>query len=202
MRNIVVPISDLVAFLDDTLNMWPRGYTVERQGPERGEALVRAAAEFAQDYILASMRHLRHRPDPLVTLLRELGYPVRTMGDAEVDELCNEVDDFYLNMTLIFDPYVDQIAKTVGNRNIEFRYINFTEDLVIEIKQDATAERYKRMLMKVKRLTPPTNVREIEDLDAFEEYIDYSLNEVFSNIHNPAIHDEVKRMYAEKLSRQ
>ncbi|MNZ13960.1 hypothetical protein D3C78_308730 [compost metagenome] len=202
MQNIVVPISELVSYLDETLELWPRGYTVEPTGPARSEVLVAAAAAFAQDYIQMSMRHIRRKPDPVMTLVRELGYPLRHMSELEADELCNEVDDFYLNMTLMFDPMVDHILRAVGTRVVEFRHIKFTEDLIIEVRKDSTAERYKEMLKRVKRMTPPKQVREVDDLEAYEDYIDYSLNEVFSDIYNPAVHDEVKRMFAEKLSRQ
>ena len=202
MQNIAVPISELVSYLDETLSLWPRGYNVEPTGPARSDVLVRAAAAFAQDYILMSMRHFRRKPDPFLTLLDHLGYPLRAMSEAETDELCNEADDFFLNMTLMFDQFVDGVVKAVGTRNVEFRHIAFTEDLIIEVKEDAAAERYKRMLMKVKRLTPPTRVQEVDDLGPYQEYIDYALGEVFNNIHNPTIHDEVKRMFTESLNRQ
>lgn len=202
MQKIVVPISDLVGYLDETLSLWPRGHLVEMNGPERSERLIKAAATFAQDYILQAMRHLRRKSDPVMALVRELGYPLLAYSALEADELCNEVDDFYLNMILMFDPIVDEIVKTVGKRDVDFQHIAFSEDLIVEVKQDLVAERYKRMLMQVKRLTPPKMVQEVDDLSPYQEYIDYALGEVFGNIHNSAVHDEVKRMFAESLSRQ
>lgn len=202
MQNILVPISELVSYLDDTLDLWPYGYNVESSGPARNEVLVNAAAAFAEAYIKLSMRHLRRKPDPLAVLIEKLGYPVRNMSEAEHDNLCGECDEHFMAIAMVLDPMIDTILKGIGNRNVEFRHLQFTEDLVIEVKSDPLVERYKDLLRTVKRLTPPKMVREVDDLEEYSEYIDYCLNEVFKNIHNPAIKEEVKRMYMEQLSRQ
>ncbi|MNN25269.1 hypothetical protein D3C81_1387380 [compost metagenome] len=202
MQNISVPISEVVSYLDDTLDLWPRGHNVESSGPARNEALVNAAAAFAKAYIRMSMRHVRRKPDPLEELVVALGYPVKAMSEVDVDELCNECDEHYLAIMMTMDPMIDTILRAVGNRTVEFRHIKFTEDLIIEVKSDQLVERYKDLLRQVKRMTPPKMVQEIDDLDEVAEYIDYCINEVFSNINNPVIKDEVKRMYMEQLSRQ
>lgn len=202
MQNISVPISEVVAYLDDTLDLWPRGYDVPNGGPGRNEALVKAAAAFAQAYIQVSMRHLRRKPDPLEALIEALGYPVRAMSEGEFDNLCGECDEHYMAIMMTMDPMIDTILRHIGNRAVEFRHVKFTEDLIIEVKSDQLVERYKDLLRQVKRMTPPKMVREVDDLEEVGEYIDYCINEVFKNINSPVIKDEVKRMYMEQLSRQ
>lgn len=202
MQNIVVPVSELVAYLDDTLYMWPRGYNVEPSGPARNEVLMEAAVAFAESYIRSTMRHVRRRPDPVVDLITALGYPVRAMSEDDLDALCVDADDLLMNMQIMFDPMVDHVHRVIGNRSVEFRHVKFTEDLIIEVKSDRVVERYKELLKQVKRMTPPTIVRELDDLDQVAEYIDYAVDEVFKNIHDPTIRDEVKRMYLERVSRE
>lgn len=202
MQNISVPISEVVSYLDDTLDLWPRGYCVESSGPARNEVLVEAAAAFAQAYIQMSMRHVRRKPDPLEVLVKALGYPTRNMTLDEVDELCADCDEHFMALLMTIDPMIDTILRAIGTRHVEFRHIKFTEDLIIEVKSDQLVERYKELLRQVKRLTPPKMVREVDDLEAYSEYIDYCLRETFKDIHNPVIRDEVKRMFMEQLSRQ
>lgn len=202
MQNISVPISEVVSYLDDTLDLWPRGYNVESSGPARNEVLVEAAAAFTKAYIQMSMRHLRRKPDPLEELVKALGYPTRTMSHDDVDDLCAECDEHYMAIMMTLDPMIDTILGAIGHRNVEFRHIKFTEDLIIEVKSDPVLERYKDLLRQVHRLTPPKMVREVDDLDAYSEYIDYCLRETFKDIHNPVIRDEVKRMFMEQLGRQ
>lgn len=202
MQQISVPISEVVSYLDDTLDMWPRGHTVESSGPARNEALVKAAAAFAQAYIQVSMRHLRRKPDPLEMLIEALGYPVRNMSEGEHDDLCGECDEHFMALMMTLDPMIDTILRNIGNRSVEFRHVKFTEDLIIEVKGDQLVERYKDLLRQVKRMSPPKMVREIDDLEEVGEYIDYCINEVFKNINSPVVKEEVKRMYMEQLSRQ
>ena len=202
MQNIVVPVSELVAYLEDTLYMWPRGYDVAPSGPARNEVLMEAAVAFAESYIRSTMRHVRRRPDPAVDLITALGYPVRAMSEDDLDALCVDADDLLMNMQIMFDPMVDHIHQVIGNRSVEFRHVKFTEDLIIEVKSDRVVERYKELLKQVKRMTPPTIVRELDDLDQVGEYIDYVVDEVFKNIHNPVVRDEVKRMYLERVGRE
>lgn len=202
MQTISIPISEVVAYLDDTLDLWPRGHNVDSSGPARNEVLVKAAAAFAQAYIQVSMRHLRKKPDPLDVLIGALGYPVRNMSEGEFDDLCAECDEHYMAIMMTMDPMIDTILRNIGNRAVEFRHVKFTEDLIIEVKSDQLVERYKDLLRQVKRLTPPKMVREVDDLDEYGEYIDYCLHEVFKNIHNSAIKDEVKRMYMDRLRSQ
>jgi len=182
--------------------MWPRGYSVDADGPNRNAVLMEAAVAFAEAYIRSTMRHVRRKPDPALELVTALGYPVKAMSEAELDNLCVEADDLLLNMQVMFDPMVDQIHHVIGNRTVEFRHVKFTEDLIIEVKSDRVVERYKELLKQVKRMTPPTIVRELDDLDQVGEYIDYVVDEVFKNIHNPTIRDEVKRMYLDRVNRE
>jgi hypothetical protein len=163
---------------------------------------VEAAAAFAQAYIQMSMRHLRRKPDPLEILVKALGYPTRAMSHDEVDDLCAECDEHFMAIMMTIDPMINTILKNIGTRQVEFRHVKFTEDLIIEVKSDPLVQRYKDLLRQVKRLTPPKMVREVEDLEEYSEYIDYCLRETFKDIHNPVIRDEVKRMYMEQLSRQ
>lgn len=203
MQSIIVPISEVVSYLDETIDpLWPIGHKVEAVGSARNETLERAAAEFTKAYIETQLRHIRCKPDPLMVVIVELGYPVKTMSEEDLDELCAICDDHFMALMLTVDPMIQTILKAIGNRTIECSYDKSKEDLFIEVKGDPIVQRYKELMAKIRRLTPPKTVREVDDLDEYSEYIAHTLNEVFKDISDPNIRDEVKRIYTEQLSRQ
>lgn len=202
MQLIRVPVSELIAYLDDTLPEWPRGYNVEPKGPERQRVLTHAATEFAQAYILASLQHVRKKPDPMRALMLALGYPLANMSEEDLDDLEVEADDQYLNLTVTFDSVVDVVRKHTANRLVTFEVPDNAEDILVHIHGDVVLERYREMLRKVKRMTPPKVVSELDDLEEVSEYIDHCVSEVFKNINHPTVREEVKRIYMEAVKRQ
>ena len=203
MQSIIVPITEVVSYLDETLDaLWPIGHNVDDAGATRMEVLERAASEFTKAYIETQLRHIRRKPDPLMVVIRELGYPIKVMAEEEVDHLCEVCDDHYMALMLTIDPILQHIMKAIGNRTIECTYDPGTEDLFIEVKGDPLVQHYKELMARVRRLSPPSAIREMEDLNEYSDYIAHSLNEVFKDISDPSVKDEVKRIYNEQLARQ
>lgn len=204
MQLIRIPLSDLISYLDGSLAIWPRGHFVADQGPQRTKTLAKAAGEFAQAYILSSMRHVRKKPDPVLVLLDALGYPIKTMAETAVDDLAIEVDDFYLNLVLFFDPLVEAVSKHLDRRSVTFQLPEHSEDLLINIEGDILAERYSDALLQLRQLTPPKPpVQPFEegDLEVYEQYIQRVLAETFKGISHEPTRDMVKQIYADALKR-
>lgn len=204
MQLIRVPLSDLICYLEGSINTWPRGHVVPEQGPLRNKMLVKASAEFAKAYILSSMRHVRKKADPVEVLLAELGYPTTTMSVEALDALAAEVDDYYLTLVLFFDPLVEAISTHLDRKSVTFEVPANSEDLMINIEGDVLAVRYRDAIAQLHQLTPPKPPKvpyEEGDLEPYEQYIQHVLAQTFNAIPDELTRGMVKNIYLEALKR-
>lgn len=200
MYKISIPITEVVSYLEFTIDQWPWGHRVVDEKRARVDQITQAAAAFTTAYIRLSLRHLRSSADPLEALINALGYPLATMSEEETDELCAEWDDHYLAMTTSLDPMINHLVKMVGRCEIFIAHTAYTEDVVVSIGEDIYQQRYRRLKRSMSRLQPPKKLSTgADDLDGYDMYIENTLREAFKDIDDPHVRAEVKRRFLQAL---
>lgn len=199
MQFIIVPFTELLGYLESSLDLWPHGYCLSTDKRERDQQLTKSAGELCKNLILQSVRHIRNKPDPLIQLLSDLGYPVKAMAPHELDELTAQVDDHYIYLTVLFEAVDDQVQSMLEHKSFEM--VVKDEDVLINITGDVVTERINALKRRLKERTPPKLV-EWSDLDEMAEYIQRTVDGVFQNVSSPPIREELKRLFDLALKRQ
>lgn len=202
MKFIIVPFSELADLLEDTLDIWPLGYRLPEDKKECRAVLSAAAGRLCKNLILQSVKYIRGKPDPLVELLKDLGYPVDVMSTVELDDLTQAADDRYLDLTLAFDVIEQTIAPHLEGKNFEMVIKN--EDVLVELGSDLVTKRYRDLARRVKELTPPriTDLDQLDDLEPMARFIEQSVADVFKGVQDEAVRNEMKRIFDLALKRQ
>lgn len=200
MYKISIPITEVVSYLEFTIDQWPWGHRIVDEKRARVDQITEAAAAFTQAYIKLSLRHLRSSADPLESLIVGLGYPVSGMSEEETDELCAEWDDHYLAMTTALDPMINHLIKMVGRSVVYITHTPYTEDIIVTIGEDIYQQRYRRLKRDMARLRPPKKTLDgADDMDGYDLYIENTLRETFKDIDDPHVRAEVKRRFLQAL---
>ncbi len=200
MKFIIVPFTDLLDYLQSNMDLWPLGYNLSPVESERLAQLNKAASNLCQNLILQSVKHIRNKPDPLINLLGDLGYPLSRLSAEELDQLTVEADERYLDLTLKFDLTDSEIQPYLEGKIFDMAVSD--EDILIEIRGDIQTERYHNLLRQLKRCQPPKTVQEIDDLTPMTEYIERTVAEVFKNVQSQAVRDELKLIFDQAIKRQ
>lgn len=201
MQDYILPINTVVDYVHDIVDQLPVGHTLPTRPRERNNQVTVAAAAFVENYIRGQLRHVRKRPDAFKEFLHVLGYPVMEMRAAALDDFCEGLDDFFVTLTIISDPIVRPFIEMTGTRLMFITHRPGMEELVIELGDDYMLEKY-RLIHERTRLVTPSRIRDISDLDGFQEYFDNTIGTAFSRINNQAVRDEVKRIAIETIRRQ
>lgn len=198
MRSISLPFSDLIGYLQDTLDDWPIGYKLERG--EESKVLTDAAAAFAMDYVRLSVPHLHDDADPLRQLITVLGYPVKAMSEEEIEDLEETLDDHYLSLSTIMDVSMDGLIEFLKNKEVTVERAPSKEDIIIFIEDDLRLVRLRRVIAKLKDRMPPKKI-DHTNIEEMELIVARYMTSVFKSVDSDAVRIEVKRIFTEELTR-
>ena len=199
MKFIIVPFTELLAYIESTLDLWPHGHRLPEDKRERDNQLTLAAGELCKNLILQSVKHIRNKPDPLVQLLHDLGYPIKSLSTEELDDLMMEVDDHYIYLTVLFDTVDDKVQPYLERK--VFTMVVEDEDVLIEVTGDLINQRYQALKRRLKDRTPPKIGEDELNTQAMAEYIDRMVGEVLGSVQSPAMRDELKLIFDQAIKR-
>lgn len=202
MQHITLPVAEVVSYLREHVRDFPAGHGLPRNPREAETIVVDAAAIFVMSYIQERLVYVRRKPDAMANMLGTLGYNLKDWSVLEVDEFCNELDDYFLDLTIIADMVVEPLLKMIGSRHVSIHHLSGQDYLSLDIGEDMRIERYRRLLANQRTLRMPTKIREIDDLAGIEDYLDKTISDVFNRIDIPVVKDEVKRILSEIVTRQ
>lgn len=198
MRFISLPISDLVSYITDNIDEWPAGYNLE-PGQE-AQTIIDAAAAFATHYIFSGLPHVAEKKDPLETMLEVLGYPIHLISYEQVEDICDEIDEYFLAMTAIMDVMVDGIGEYLKNKEITVSHKSGCEDIVINIDDDIRLIQLRKLNGQLKEMMPPKKIT-AKNIDDAELAVGRFVRKAFDAASSEAVRVELKRIFDEEIKR-
>jgi hypothetical protein len=203
VQKLILPFAEVVSYVNDVIGELPPGHRLPNESKPRTAMIVEAVAQFVTGYIRVNLRYLRKKPDPFADFLLALGYHDEAHSEETtfIDELCSELDEMFLDMVVICDSMTVSLMEIVGSKKVDIYHDKLTEDLVIELGEDIVLARYKELLDRVSQVKPLRRVRELSDLEDVEAHINHVVSQVFHASSNPAVRDEIKRLFIDSVNR-
>lgn len=201
MKDYQVPFSEVVSILADYKRSLTEDGILSPFRDASDGALSRAAGSYLRNHIQRQQRHRSESVrEPFKEMLRHVGFKVADMSEAEFDDLTEEMDDLYLRLA----NYVDQLLQPVDGKlawhvvSVEMDWD--AETLHLVIGEDYRVRAYHE-LVAVKSIVVPKNVKELSDLDGILNAFDAFVEPIFQQIESPAIYDELKQAFIERIAR-
>lgn len=200
-----IPYSELVGILIDHKHQLAEDTIVTPFAEADDAKLARAAGMFLKH--LVHYRDFRsQKSDPMVRMLEVVGYGIKRMKIAEVEDLITELDDLNLKMTnfatYLLSKIEDKLQWCVSAVELD----EGAETVNVRLGQDYRITRYYELSREVRVLSSlpiiklPTVVNEVGDLDDVEHTFRDLVNSIFNQVDRDDVREELKKRLLTHIS--
>jgi hypothetical protein len=217
VKIVRIPYGQLVSILSDHKDSEAEAKVESPFMHANDHVLAKAAAEYVRNYIYRLQRNRPNpSPDPFTKMLEVVGYPIKRMRQAALDDLETDLDDFVLRLSNFADYMLSPIESSIPWCVLGVDIDGDHENVVVKIGRDHRISQYyilQKQLAEAVNLpvvklpdsasdTAPgiSGIRELADLEELEQGFNAYIDAIFKQIDNAELRFEVRQKLIESIN--
>jgi hypothetical protein len=217
VKIIRIPYGQLVSILSDHKDSEAEA---KIEGPfmhANDQVLSAAAAEYIRNYIYRLQRNRPNpSPDPFIKMLEVVGYNIKRMRQAAIEDLETDLDDFVLRLSNFADYMLSPIESSLPWCVLGVDVDGDREDVIVKIGRDYRITQYyilQKQLAEAVNLpvvklpdgisdsaSGISGIREQADLEELEQGFNAYIDAIFKQIDNSELRFEIRQKLIESIN--
>jgi hypothetical protein len=205
VKSYRIPYTQLVSILADQKERLAEDHIASPFDNASDRLMSEAAGEYLKLYVLGQQRYRRGRvTDAFTKMLSVIGYPIKKMKTAELDNLEVDLDEFSLRMSHFADYLLSELETRLAWAECTVNVDESLEEVIITLGKDHRVKRYYELVKENRTLrggvSVPEEIREIDDLAEVEHMFQGIVSSIFSQVESGAVREELKKKFIDFIS--